>query len=97
MSNYVVLNAHGTLDDCLPKEENMPIVLLPNSAEARKYGIGFLKPDEVYEQGKTISLDVIIAIAGYGTNVAWEDFIRRVKLEKLKEMASTSSGIIVLR
>ena len=97
MPSYVVLNSHGTLDDCLPKEENRPIVILPSGVAARKFGIGFLKEDQAYQQGKTINLDEIIAIAGYGTTVAWEDFVRRVKLEKLRDAVITSSGIIVLK
>jgi len=57
---------------------------LPGSPAVRKYGLGFLKGDEAYVPGKTVSLDRIDPVAGYGTNLAWEDFIRRVKLEKLE-------------
>lgn len=75
----------GTLEDCLPQEEPAKnIILLPGSPAARKYGLGFLKENEAYAPGKTVSLDSIDPVAGYETNLAWEDFIRRVKLERLE-------------
>ncbi len=88
----------GTLEDCLPPEELASnIILLSGSQAAKKYGLGFLKEDEEYVPGKSVFIDRINAIAGYGTNVAWEDFVRRVKLEKLTDAARARSGIIVLR
>lgn len=96
--NHVVLIRQGTIDDCIPADEpKRPIVLMPHSAAARSYGIGFLKAQETYREGKVLSLDAIEVIAGYGSVSPWEDFIRRMRLEKLREMTKTSSGIITLR
>ncbi|HLC61526.1 MAG TPA: hypothetical protein VJI52_00735 [Candidatus Nanoarchaeia archaeon] len=94
--NAATLVNRGTLEDCLlPEEFSRRIVLLPGSQAVKRYGIGFLKEGVTYETEKTVTLDSIRAIAGYGTALAWEDFIRRVKLERLTNNIIAGTGIIV--
>ena len=96
MPDQVVLLAHGTLDECLAKEEPSILILFLQSPVQRMYGLGFLKPDEVYKQGSTVRLDCIDSIAGYGTLRPWGDFIRFVKLEALvRQTKANESKIIV--
>src|SRR3989344_5734265 len=96
--SIATLVKQGTLEDCLPPEGvASKIVLLSGSQAPRKYGIGFLKEGIAYETKKTVTLDSIHPIAGYGTALAWEDFIRRVQVEKLRNLIESRNGTIVLK
>ena len=93
--NRVVLIRQGTLDDCISEEAQSTLILLPNSPAAKKYGIGFLNPGETYEPNKVVRLDALTVIAGCGSITPWEDFVRRVKLERLREkIYSFNSSLI---
>ena len=97
-NRQVTLINHGTLDDCIKEEVSEgSIVLLQNSSAVKLYGIGFLNPPETYGPQKVVSLDNMRVIAGYGSIYPWEDFVRRVKLEKLKEMMGRSREIIIFK
>lgn len=96
-NKIVTLVNHGTLDDLIPNEEPSTIILPQGSLAAKKYGIGFLKEEIKYEEGKDVNLDYITAIAGYGTSISWGDFVGQVKLERLRVITMTRSGFIMLK
>ena len=94
-NKQVTLKNHGTLDNLVPNEEPRSSIIIPQGSLAvRVYGIGFLKNGIEYEIEKIVNLDDITAIAGYGTFVPWEDFVRAVGVERLKAKLSTQGRLV---